>query len=237
MAIAAEHLSVFKRRINNYVRRMSQVKRSLLCFGIIALLIFNKLPLIAAQQDAFEDYLPIRTGMKLTFNYIIAHVEQKKKTWNLSVVKESFPESLTYTWSRPAKSGQTQSGTRILTDLKASRDFNPWYKTNESKATTDTAPWVSIQVLKELREGGAASNFREGGSGAINWAATDLRLKEKVIFPVFINGKPEALHAFRVNKGMVIWNNLKNPLVLEYEPLGIPLLTSVTGWKLTSINY
>jgi hypothetical protein len=175
--------------------------------------------------------------MKLTFNYIIAHVEQKKKPWNLSVVKESFPESLTYTWSRSTRSKKTESGTRILTDLKASRDFNPWYKSNESKATTDTAPWVSVQVLKELREGGTASNFREGGSGAVNWAATDLRLKEKVIFPVFINGKPEALHAFRVNKGMVIWNNLKNPLILEYEPLGIPLFTSITGWKLTAINY
>jgi hypothetical protein len=216
---------------------MLKVKRFLLYLGITVLLLFNTFPLIAAPQDAFEDYLPIRTGMKLTFHYIVAHVEQKKNPWSLSVVKESFPESLTYSWSRSTRGGKTESGTRILTDLKASRNFNPWFKTNESKATTDTAPWVSIQVLKEIRDGGVAGNFREGGSGAVNWAATDLKLKEKVIFPVFINDKPEALHAFRVNKGMVIWNNLKNPLILEYEPLGIPLFTSVTGWKLTAINY
>jgi hypothetical protein len=232
-----EHLSIPERHINNYAKGMSKVKRILLYLGITALIAVNTIPLFAAQEDAFEDYLPTRVGMKLTFNFIVAHIEQKNKPWNLSVVKDSFPESLTYTWSRPTKKGQTESGTRILTDLKASRNFNPWFKNNESKATTDTAPWISVQVLKELREGGVASNFREGGTGAVNWAATNLKLKEKVIFPVFINDKPQALHAFRVNKGMVIWNNQKNPLILEYEPLGIPLFTSVTGWKLTSINY
>ncbi|HEY8464152.1 MAG TPA: hypothetical protein VIM29_09065, partial [Bacillota bacterium] len=71
----------------------------------------------------------------------------------------------------------------------------------------------------------------------VNWAATDLEVKEKVVYPVFINGKPEALHAYKLNKGLTIWNNLKNPLVLQYEPLGIPLFTSVTGWRLTTITY
>lgn len=191
----------------------------------------------SVEAESFEDYQPIQPGMKLTFIYIVEHFEQKDKLWKINLVKDSYPESLTYTWSRPQKDNTELSGTRILTDLKFSRNFNPWFKNNETKATSDTAPWISQQVLKELRTEGTASNFREGGTGAVNWAATALAVKEKIIFPVTINGKAEALHAFRLNKGIVVWNNLNNPLVLEYEPLGVPLFTSITGWKLTTINY
>lgn len=211
------------------------MKRYLLILTLLFLVLLNAYPLLAAQE-AFEDYLPIRSGMKLTFNSIIAHVERKEHPWDIVITKETFPDSLSYTWTRPQKK-DTLTGTRTLSDLKTSRNFNPWFRNNESKSTTDTAPWISVQVLRELQEKGSADNFREGGSGAVNWRASDLVVKEKIIFPVFINGKPEALHAYRVNKGIVVWNNLKNPLVLEYEPLGIPIFTGVTGWRLTAINY
>jgi hypothetical protein len=186
---------------------------------------------------AAEDYQPLRAGMKLTFIYIVEHMEQKDKFWKVTVEKNSFPQSLTYTWQRPQKDGSELTGTRILTDLNFSRNFNPIFLKDESKATADTAPWISLEVLKELRDKEEADNFREGGSGAVNWAATALKVKEKTIYPVLINGKPEALNAIKLSKGMVVWNNLKNPLVLQYEPLGIPLFTSITGWKLTEINY
>lgn len=212
------------------------MKRFLLILALFCLVSLNVYPLFAAQ-DAFEDYLPIRSGMTLTFNYIVAHLEKSDRPWNIVVTKESFPKSLTFTWTRPQKKGEPLTGTRTLTDLKSSRNFNPWFRNNETKVTTDTAPWVSVQILQELQEKNSADNFREGGSGAVNWAATDLEVKEKVVYPVFINGKPEALHAYKLNKGLTIWNNLKNPLVLQYEPLGIPLFTSVTGWRLTTITY
>lgn len=211
------------------------MKRFIIGLGLFCLMVSPAFPLLAAE-DSFEDYLPIRSGMKLTFHYILAHLEKKDHTWSLSVGKAVFPDSISYTWIRPHKD-EPLTGNRVLTDLKNSREFNPWFKKNESKTTTDTAPWISLQVLKELQEKNTAENFREGGSGAINWAACDLKVKEKIIFPVYINGKPEALHAYRVNKGLIVWNNPKNPLVLQYEPLGIPLITSVTGWKLTAINY
>lgn len=211
------------------------MKRIIFILAVALLTVATCVPILAAEP--FEDYLPIQNGMKLNFIYIVAHMEQKNSSWKVTVAKSSFPESLTYSWVRPQKEKESLTGTRILTDLKLSRDFNPFFKNDESKATNDTAPWISLQVLRELRERETADNFREGGSGAINWAATSLNLKEKVIFPVTINGKAEALHAFRLNKGLVVWNNLKNPLVLEYEPLAVPIFTSVTGWKLVSIEY
>jgi hypothetical protein len=211
------------------------VKRYLIYLTLTLLVYYAILPALATQ-DPFEEVLTIRDGMSFSFHYIFAHVARKEQLWNLKVTKTAFPDSVTYTWSRPQKKGQPH-GTRILTNLKTSRDFNPWFKNDELTSTSDTAPWVSRQILKELRETGRANNFREGGSGAVNWKATGLKIKDKIIFPVYLNDKPTALHAFRVNKGLIIWNNLNNPLVLEYKPLGVPLLTSVTGWRLKAINY
>jgi len=197
--------------------------------------IFSIIPITFAETG--EDFHPVQTEMRLTFMYVLGRkIEQEDKLWYLTIVKNSFPESLTYTWTRPQKEGDS-SGTRILTDLKYSRDFNPWFKNDESKATDDTAPWISQEVLKELRNTGVAGNFREGGTGALNWATTSLKVKEKIIFPLLINGKPEAVHALKLNKGLVVWNNLNNPLILEYRPLGIPVFTGITGWKITEINY
>lgn len=211
--------------------------RSYLWAILAPLIIFVSLA-PATIAETTEDFHPIRTEMRLTFMYVLGRqIEQKDKLWRLTVVKNSFPESLTYTWSRPEDEGRESSGTRILTDLKYSRDFNPWFKNDESKATNDTAPWISQEVLKELREKGVARNFREGGAGAVNWAAASLKVKEKVIYPLLINGKPEAVHGLKLNKGMIVWNNLNNPLILEYKPLGIPLVTGLTGWKVIEINY
>ena len=204
--------------------------------GLAFVILMTTIP--AAFAEATEDFHPIQTGMRITFMYVLARrFEQSEKLWHLKVVKTNFPESLTYTWTRPQDEAEEASGTRILTDLKYSRDFNPLFKNNESKATDDTAPWISQAVLKELRETGVARNFQEGGTGAINWAATSLKVAEKTIYPLRINGKPEAIHALKLNKGMIVWNNLNNPLILEYRPLGIPVVTGVTGWKVTEINY
>mgnify|MGYP001228274497 FL=1 len=205
----------------------------LCCFFLVICSV--AMPLFAA--DPFEDNLPIQTGMKLKFIYIVAHMEQRDRTWTVEITRNSFPNSVTYKWSRPQKGKVDMTGTRILTDLKLSRNFNPSFKRDENEATTDTAPWISQQILLELRERSTAVNFREGGTGALNWAARSLNLKEKILFPVTINGKQESLRAFRLNKGMVVWNNMNNPLVLEYEPLSVPLFTSITGWKLVSIEY
>jgi hypothetical protein len=205
---------------------------------IITLVLLSALitfPVFSA--DNFEDFQPIHTDMTFNFVYIIEHMDQKDKTWQIKVVKNSFPESLTFTWVKKEKNGNEFTGTRILTDLTNSRNFNPWFVKNETKDTVDSAPWIAVQILSELRDFGKAEKFQEGGTGAINWAPATLTVKDKIIFPLLINGKPEAVHAFKLNKGMTVWNNLKNPLVLEYEPLGIPLFTSISGWKLISIEY
>ncbi|NLW46723.1 MAG: hypothetical protein GXY86_05255 [Firmicutes bacterium] len=199
--------------------------------------LISMVPTTSAETVGVEDFHPIQADMRITFKYIVGHIIKDDNPWNLSVVKSSFPESLTYTWVRPQDEEEDLTGTRILTDLKYSRSFNPWYKTNESKATNDTAPWISQAVLQELREKGTAANFREGGLGALNWVAKSLEVEERLVFPLMINGKPEAIHALKLNRGLIVWNNMNNPLVLEYEPLAVPLLTSITGWKVKEINY
>ena len=209
------------------------MKRSLILTVTLLMALMVNTGMIRAE----EDFNPIRPQMVIKFHFIVEHVDQKDWTWQLTVAKSSFPESLTYTWVRPQKNNPDWTGTRILTGLGISRNFNPWFTNKESKATNDTAPWLSPLVLKELRDKDKSDDFREGGSGAVNWAAASLTVKEKVIFPVVINGKPEALYALKLSKGITVWNNLQNPLVLEYEPLGVPLFTSVTGWKVTEINY
>jgi hypothetical protein len=201
----------------------------ILCLSWVTIPVFS--------ADNFEDFQPMNTGMTFNFNYIVEHMEQKDKTWQVKVVKSSFPESLTITWIRKEKDGTEYKGTRILTDLTNSRSLNPWFKKDETKDTVDTAPWISVQILTELQNIGNAEKFREGGTGAINWAPATLTVNDKIIFPLLINGKPEAVHALKLNKGLIVWNNLKNPVVLQYEPLGIPLFTSITGWKLVSIEY
>jgi hypothetical protein len=207
---------------------------ALMMAGLFALILLAT-PFCAAEP--FEDALPFQSDMKLTFIPIVAHFEQPDHPWTISVTKGTYPDTVFYGWSRPQKDGVIWTGNRILTDLRFSRDFNPFFKRDEHKSTKDTAPWLSLQIMKELREVGLADNFREGGTGAVNWAAVTLTVKEKVIFPVYINGKAEALHALRLSKGIVVWNNIHNPLVLEYEPLGVPLFTSITGWKVTKLNY
>lgn len=206
----------------------------------LALLLFACLlwtgGIILAEENA-EDFLPVAAGMTLNFIHVVEHMDQKDSSWVVKVVKNSFPESLTFTWVKKDKKGSEITGTRILTDIQYSRNFNPWFKKEEGKATNDTAPWLSVQVLKDLQEGRKSEKFREGGAGAINWAPASLTVKEQILFPVLINGKAQALRALKLNKGLIVWNNLKNPLVLEYEPLGIPLFTGISGWKLVSIEY
>ncbi|HBE78054.1 MAG TPA: hypothetical protein DDW65_09795 [Firmicutes bacterium] len=210
--------------------------RRIAFFVMLFLLLFQAFITVFAA-DSTEDFQPINTGMKLNFVYIFEHMEQKDKTWQVQVVKNSFPESLTFTWLKKEKDGTETTGTRIIYNLANSRNFNPWFTKNETKDTVDTAPWLSVQVLTELRDNANAGKFREGGTGAVNWAPTTLTVKDNIIFPVMINGKPEAIHALKLSKGIIVWNNLKNPIVLQYEPLGIPFFTSITGWKLVSIQY
>ncbi len=209
------------------------MKRYFIPLLLIFLVVGANFRIIRAESN----YHPLNVNMQIKFHYIIEHVDKKDSTWQLTVVKNTYPESVTYTWTRPQKDRTDWKGTRILLDLKNSKNFNPWFTNNESKATTDTAPWLSQLVFKELTEKGRSAEFREGGTGALNWARTALAVKEKLLFPVTINGKPEALKALKLNKGIVVWDNPNNPLILEYEPLGVPLVTSVTGWKVVEINY
>ncbi|MGI6147611.1 MAG: hypothetical protein ACOYEM_09430, partial [Bacillota bacterium] len=99
-----------------------------------------------------------------------------------------------------------------------------------------TAPWVSREVIRELRTGKVAYNFRTGGWNLSGLFAGDLKVEEEILYPVEINGNRMYLPAFVCGGGQfTVWNNINNPLVLEYRPMGVPLLTNVTGWKAETI--
>jgi hypothetical protein len=103
--------------------------------------------------------------------------------------------------------------------------------------TDNTAPWVSREVLRELRTGRVAYNFKMGSVSLTGILAGDLNVEEEVLFPVDLNGRRVFLPAYKCARGqLTIWNNMQNPLVLEYRPIGVPLVTGVFGWKAESMS-
>ena len=102
------------------------MKRYLIYLTLSLLILGTTLPLMA-NPDPFEDSLPIKSGMRLSFQCSFGHFNQKEHLWKISVAKTTFPNSITYAWARTKKKSQ-QNGTRILTDLKTSCDFNPRFK-------------------------------------------------------------------------------------------------------------
>ena len=82
-----------------------------------------------------------------------------------------------------------------------------------------------------------AYNFKIKSVSVTGILAGDLKVEEEVLFPVDVNGRRVFLPAYKCAKGqLIIWNNMQNPLVLEYRPIGVPLITGVLGWRAESIS-
>ena len=91
------------------------------------------------------------------------------------------------------------------------------------------------EVIRELRTGKVAYNphrrvepVRPVLQATLRWKRRYSTLRRSTAtddLPAFVCGGGQ----------FTVWNNINNPLVLEYRPMGVPLLTNVTGWKAETI--
>lgn len=190
----------------------------------------------AQDYDVFRAEPKISAGMHVVFSRIVARSVTEYE-WRVTVQKSDYPGAVEIAWVRPRSDGSLPNATlRVLTGLDKGRTFGPVFGIGDPDETEWTAPWVSREVLRELRTGKKAYNFRTGGVSLSGLFSGDLVVEEEILYPVDINGNRMYLPAFVAGKGQfTIWNNLNNPLVLEYRPAGVPLITGVSGWKAESI--
>ncbi|NLM63953.1 MAG: hypothetical protein GX183_01655 [Firmicutes bacterium] len=189
-----------------------------------------------AEYEILRAEPAISAGMHVVFKRIVARTVTELE-WRVTVLSADYPRTVRISWVRPRTDGSLPASTvRLLTGLEKSRTFGPVFGLGDPDETDWTAPWVSREVIRELRTGKVAYNFRTGGWNLSGLFAGDLKVEEEILYPVEINGNRMYLPAFVCGGGQfTVWNNINNPLVLEYRPMGVPLLTNVTGWKAETI--
>ena len=109
--------------------------------------------------------------------------------WRVTVLSADYPRTVRISWVRPRTDGSLPASTvRLLTGLEKSRTFGPVFGLGDPDETDWTAPWVSREVIRELRTGKVAYNFRTGGWNLSGLFAGDLKVEEEILYPVEING-------------------------------------------------
>ena len=176
-------------------------------------------------------------GMHIIFERTAAGASTGSK-WHVTVQSVNYPKWVEISWVWPRSDSTLPAATiRRINGLERGRTFGPVFGVRDPVDTDSTAPWVSREVLRELRTGKVAYNFKMGSVSLTGILAGDLKVEEEVLFPVDLNGRRVFLPAYKCAKGqLTIWNNMQNPLVLEYRPIGVPLITGVFGWRAESIS-
>ncbi len=197
-------------------------------------------PHVAVASDGYDVITAepaMHVGMHVVFERTLARASTGNK-WHITVQSVNYPKWVEISWVWPKSDGTLPAPTtRRINGLERGRTFGPIFGLNDPPETDSTAPWVSREVLRELRTGKVAYNFKMGSVSLTGVLAGDLRVDEEVLFPVELNGKRVFLPAYKCGRGqLIIWNNMQNPLVLEYRPVGLPLITGVFGWKTESIS-
>ena len=221
------------------------MRRPIFCavpFAVALLICFvaSPAPHTVAATDGYDvvSAEPVmHAGMHLIFDRTAAGASTGSK-WHVTVQSASYPKWAEISWVWPRSDGTLPAATiRRINGLERGRTFGPVFGVMDPIDTDNTAPWVSREVLRELRTGRVAYNFKMGNVSLTGILAGDLRVDEEVLFPVDLNGRRVFLPAYKCAKGqLIIWNNMQNPLVLEYRPIGVPLITGVFGWKAESIS-
>ncbi|MBP7868646.1 MAG: hypothetical protein BWY92_00340 [Firmicutes bacterium ADurb.BinA052] len=221
------------------------MRRPIFCavpFAVALLICFvaSPAPHTVAATDGYDvvSAEPVmHAGMHLIFDRTAAGASTGSK-WHVTVQSASYPKWAEISWVWPRSDGTLPAATiRRINGLERGRTFGPVFGVMDPIDTDNTAPWVSREVLRELRTGKVAYNFKMGNVSLTGILAGDLRVDEEVLFPVDLNGRRVFLPAYKCAKGqLIIWNNMQNPLVLEYRPIGVPLITGVFGWKAESIS-
>jgi predicted metal-dependent RNase len=140
----------------------------------------------------------------------------------------------------------TESGKNILLDAGVRVSEEGTEMLPNLEPLNDIALDAIVLSHAHLDHSGALPLVAKLSPGASIYATTfsvtgifagDLRVEGETLYPIELNGRQVYIPAYKCGRGqMVVWNNIENPLVLEYKPFGIPLVTGVFGWKAESIS-
>lgn len=159
--------------------------------------------------------------------------------WTSTITKIATPSMIGFSWIHTMPEGDTDQGSHTITKFDTSRKFDPVLYDRENKVTEATMPWISRTVFNELKNTGVSKNFEEGGASAMgNLVMIDLTVDEgEHTYQFTYKGKDVVVDVLSLNNGMMkVLDNPENPLVLQYSPIGIPIVTNVFGWKLKQID-
>ncbi|MFC1716162.1 hypothetical protein ACFL6S_20995 [Candidatus Poribacteria bacterium] len=138
------------------------------------------------------------------------------------MVLEIDETRLEYDWAIESPDGSSRSGTYVIDKFDKSHDYGVDWGSKEETALSGTAPWVSREAFRELRDNGFTTITvdRHVRKDAIVIA----ELSGVTIFTVKVNGRETELKAIAVStdKGdkLLILDELQNPLVLSAEVAG-----------------
>ena len=129
---------------------------------------------------------------------------------------------LEYNWAIESPDGSSRSGTYVIDEFDKSHDYGVDWETENETTPKGTAPWVSREALRELRDNGFTTIIVD--KHIRKDAIVIAELKGVTVFTVKVNGKETKLKAIAVStdKGdkLLILDELQNPLVLSAEVVG-----------------
>jgi hypothetical protein len=119
-------------------------------------------------------------------------------------------------------------GFRHITDLEAGNVHHAWFANREKSRTDSTAPWISRNLFKDLREKGAAEivihRRRDMAPVAIEKVGDDTSF-------VRMDGKPYEVPVMRARTSrdddLVILADPDNPMVLRLVETGADLVRTI----------
>jgi hypothetical protein len=145
---------------------------------------------------------------------------EKTKVKIMVIKNDEF--NLEYDWVVDTPGSISYSGTYVIDSFDKSHEYEAGWETKSKESPKGTYPWVSREVLRELRDSGFTNIIvdRTIRKDTIVMA----ELKDATIFPVEINGKKTDVKAMLVttDKGdkLLMLDELQNPLVLSADIAG-----------------
>ena len=126
---------------------------------------------------------------------------------------------LEYNWAIESSDGSSRSGMYVIDKFDKSHDYGVVWEATEETAPKGTAPWLSREAFRELRDNGFTTITVD--KHVRRDAMLIAELKGVTAYPVKINGKDSKLKAIEVltdkRDKLLVLDELKNPLVLSAE--------------------
>jgi len=139
---------------------------------------------VPGDYDVVRTEYRIRAGMHVSFRRFIGKASTSSK-WQVTVQSAQYPKEIEISWVWPRSDGTTPVPTlRKLTGLERGRTFGPLYGGNDPEQTDWTAPWLSREVLRELRTGKVAYNFKMEPSASLGFLQGICEWKERLCIPL-----------------------------------------------------